>query len=70
MAKENIGKLIHYISNVIHNNYETLENIELSLDTDKEYCLEAIKASKEERTQAFIAFEKLKTSLKEAGLNE
>lgn len=65
-----IKKHIHAISNVLHNAYETLENIELCIDNDRDFCLNAIAATKKEREEAFDAIENLRRSLKNRGIYE
>ena len=69
-ASNKVQKNLHNISNALHNAYETLENIELSLSNDPEFCIKAIRATKEERDRAFESISQLKLRLKEIGVYE
>ena len=65
-----IRKSIHDIANALHNAYETLDNVEVSLDDDREFCVKAIQAAKEERQRAFACIAHLRAYLKEQGAYE
>lgn len=65
-----LQKNLHDISNALHNAYETLENIELTMNDDPEFCRKAIKATKNERDKAFACIAHLKQSLREMGAYE
>ena len=69
ISKE-VQQSIHTISNALHNAYETLENIELSMNSDPEFCVKAIRATKNERDHAFESISKLKLRLREIGMYE
>ena len=72
MKRDNVDiqQKIHMISNALHNAYETLENIELSMKSDPEFCVKAIRATKGERDLAFESISKLKLLLREIGVYE
>ena len=67
-ADSKIQKNLHDISNALHNAYETLENVELSMDSDPKFCVKAIRATKEERDLAFQSISQLKLQLRELGI--
>ena len=63
-----VQKNLHDISNALHNAYETLENIELSMTSDPDFCVKAIRATKDERDHAFESIAQLKLRLREIGV--
>jgi hypothetical protein len=67
-TKEAMKKNIHDISGAIHNLYETLENVSLSLDSDPTFCEEVIRATLLEREAVLASLAHLKKSLKESKL--
>lgn len=69
-ATNEVQTNIHNISNALHNAYETLENIELSMGNDPDFCINAIRATKEERDRAFESISRLKLRLREMGIYE
>lgn len=69
-GSKEVEQNLHLISNALHNAYETLENIELTMGSDPEFCIKAIKATKSERDIAFESISKLKKRLREIGVYE
>ena len=69
-SSEDIQQSIHAIANALHNAYQTLENIELCIKGDPEFCFKAIHATKGERDLAYESISKLKLRLREIGVYE
>ena len=65
-----IKKNLHDLSNALHNAYETLENVELFMGSDPDFCAKALKAVREERGQAFESISQLRRKLQEIGIYE
>lgn len=68
--QDELRKHLHGVSNGLQASFDALENIEVSLFNDVEYCKEVIKLSKSEKLKAFEHMEKLRILIRSLKNNE
>lgn len=69
-SSRELKKDLHDLANALHNAYETLENVELSINDDPEFCKRVIQITKLERDSVYASMDHLRKILKEMNIYE